>query len=723
MLRKTLLASSIVLGLAACSDNAPTQPVAEAPTAVEVVAQTAQLPDSNPFKHASTLQYQAPDFTKITDEHFKPAFEAGMAEHMAEIDAIANNPEAATFENTLVAMEKSGALLTRTAMVFYNLSSSTSNDARRALETEMGPKFAEHQDNVYLNAKLFERVKAIYEHRAELGLDAEAQRLTEVTYEQFVRAGADLTPEQKLKVRELNKKLSELTNQFGQNLLAASQGNAVLVTDLAQLAGLSEGAIASAKAAAEKGGQEGYLLTLTNTTRQAALSSLENRELRQRLWEASAFRATSGEADNQAILTEIATLRAEKAALFGFNNWAEYKLQSQMAKNPNTVMDLLGSMVPKVVANAQKEADDIAKMMAADGIEGEVQAWDWLYYAEKVRQQKFNLDAGEVAKYFVFDKVLEDGVFYTMNRQYGITFKPRPDLPAYHPDVEVYEIFDKDGESMALFYADYYAREGKRGGAWMNVFVGQSHLLNTQPVIVNVMNIEKAGEGQPQLVSFDEATTMFHEMGHAVHGLFSDVTYPSLAGTNVSRDFVEFPSTFQEDWAVHPEVIANYAKHVETGEPIPADLLAKVMAASKFNLGFDTLEYLASALLDMEWHTISADAKIDSVAGFEAKALEKHGVKLDAIPPRYKSTYFAHIFAGGYSAGYYAYLWSEILAADAFAHIRDTGGLTRERGQLFRDKILSMGNSQDLMETYKGFKGDEPTTEALLIRRGISLAK
>ncbi|ADN77373.1 peptidyl-dipeptidase Dcp [Ferrimonas balearica DSM 9799] len=722
MLRKTLLASSVVLALAACSDTTPTAQTAAAPAA-EAAPQVAQLPDSNPLKNASTLQYQAPDFSRITDEHFKPAFEVGMAQHMAEIEAIANNPEAPTFENTLVAMEKSGALLSRAASVFYNLSSSTSNDARRALETEMGPKFAEHQDNVYLNAKLFERVKAIYDHRAELGLDAESIRLTEVTYEQFVRAGADLSPEQKLKVRELNKKLSELTNQFGQNLLAASQESAVLVTDLAQLSGLSEGAIASAKAAAEKAGKEGYLLTLTNTTRQSALSSLDNRELRQRLWEASAFRATSGEADNQAVLIEIAQLRAEKAALFGFDNWAGYKLQSQMAKDPNTVMDLLGSMVPKVVANANKEAEEIAAMMAADGVEGEVKPWDWLYYAEKVRQQKFNLDAAEVAKYFVFDKVLEDGVFYTMERQYGITFKQRTDLPAYHPDVDVYEIFDKDGKSMALFYADYYAREGKRGGAWMNVFVGQSHLLGTQPVIVNVMNIEKAGEGQPQLVSFDEATTMFHEMGHAVHGLFSDVNYPSLAGTNVSRDFVEFPSTFQEDWAVHPEVIANYAKHVETGEPIPADLLAKVMAASKFNLGFDTLEYLSSALLDMEWHAIGTDAKIDNVADFEAEALAKHGVDLAAIPPRYKSTYFAHIFAGGYSAGYYAYLWSEILAADAFAHIRDTGGLTRERGQLFRDKILSMGNSQDLMETYKGFKGEEPTTEALLIRRGISLAK
>ncbi|MBY6107254.1 M3 family metallopeptidase [Ferrimonas balearica] len=722
MLRKTLLASSVVLALAACSDTTPTAQTAAAPAA-EAAPQVAQLPDSNPLKNASTLQYQAPDFSRITDEHFKPAFEVGMAQHMAEIDAIANNPEAPTFENTLVAMEKSGALLSRAASVFYNLSSSTSNDARRALETEMGPKFAEHQDNVYLNAKLFERVKAIYDHRAELGLDAESIRLTEVTYEQFVRAGADLSPEQKLKVRELNKKLSELTNQFGQNLLAASQESAVLVTDLAQLSGLSEGAIASAKAAAEKAGKEGYLLTLTNTTRQSALSSLDNRELRQRLWEASAFRATSGEADNQAVLIEIAQLRAEKAALFGFDNWAGYKLQSQMAKDPNTVMDLLGSMVPKVVANANKEAEEIAAMMAADGVEGEVKPWDWLYYAEKVRQQKFNLDAAEVAQYFVFDKVLEDGVFYTMERQYGITFKQRTDLPAYHPDVDVYEIFDKDGKSMALFYADYYAREGKRGGAWMNVFVGQSHLLGTQPVIVNVMNIEKAGEGQPQLVSFDEATTMFHEMGHAVHGLFSDVNYPSLAGTNVSRDFVEFPSTFQEDWAVHPEVIANYAKHVETGEPIPADLLAKVMAAGKFNLGFDTLEYLSSALLDMEWHAIGTDAKIDNVADFEAEALAKHGVDLAAIPPRYKSTYFAHIFAGGYSAGYYAYLWSEILAADAFAHIRDTGGLTRERGELFRDKILSMGNTQDLMETYKGFKGEEPTTEALLIRRGISLAK
>ncbi|GAA5192004.1 M3 family metallopeptidase [Ferrimonas gelatinilytica] len=720
MFRNSVLAAGIALALSGCS-GVPTGTDANTEAATEAAI---TLPASNPFAQISPLDYHTPDFSRIEDRHFKPAFEVGMAQQLAEIDQIANNPEPATFENTLVALETSGALLGRVASVFYNLTSSTNNDVRRQLQAELSPKMSEHQDNIYLNAKLFDRVDGLYQRRDELGLDSESLRLLEVTHQQFVLSGAKLNPEQKLKVRALNKALAETTNTFSENLLSASEASAVRVKDRARLAGLSEGEIQGAAAAAKAAGYEGeYLLVLTNTTRQSVLSSLKDRALREQVWKASAYRATEGEFDNRQVLLKIAKLRAEKAALFGFNNWAEYKLQSQMAKTPERVLELLGSMAPKVVANTTVEADAIRAVMAAEGTDFELQPWDWFYYGEKVRQQTYNLDQAEVSQYLEFNRVLEDGVFYTMERLFGITFKPRPDLPVYHPDVTAYEIFDHDGTPMGLFYADYFARDGKRGGAWMNVFVGQSKLLEQKPVIINVMNINKAADGQPQLVSFDEATTMFHEMGHAVHGLFSDVTYPSLAGTAVSRDFVEFPSTFQEDWAFHPDVIANYAKHHETNAPIPQELLDKVLAAAKFNKGFDTLEYLSSALLDMEWHSIGVDAQIDDVAAFEQAALERNGVALDHTPPRYKSSYFAHIFSSptGYSAGYYAYMWSEILAADAFAHIRETGGLTRERGDAFRKGILAVGNSQDLMETYKGFKGAEPTTEALLIRRGIAL--
>ncbi|TKB48864.1 M3 family metallopeptidase [Ferrimonas sediminicola] len=715
MLRQSLLASAVMLSLAACT-SVDTGTKAD-------TAQAVQLADSNPLKNESPLLYRAPDFTKIDDSHFKPAMEAGMAAQLTEVEAIANNPDAPTFENTVVAMEKTGELLSRAASVFYNLVGSTSNDARQALAAEMGPKFSEHNDNIYLNDKLFKRVRTIYNQRNELSLDPEGLRLVENYYQDFVLSGANLNDADKSKVRELNKRLSTLTTKFGDNILAASQEGALLVTDAQELDGLSQGEINAAKLAAESAGKKGYLLTLTNTTRQSALSSLTNRDLREKLWRASAYRATSGEYDNRPVLLELVKLRAEKAALFGYNSWAEYQLQTSMAKTPEAVLDLLGSMAPKVAANAANEAKAIEAMASKDQANFEVKPWDWLYYAEKVRQKEYNLNSAEVSQYFEFNRVLEDGVFYTMNRLFGITLKPRTDIPVYHPDVKVYEIFDKDGSSMGLFYADYFAREGKRGGAWMNTFVSQSNMKGTQPTIINVMNIPKAPEGEPQLVSWDEVTTMFHEFGHGVHGLFSDVYYPSLAGTNVSRDFVEFPSTFQEDWAADPEVIANYAKQYNTGSPIPKELLDKVLAASKFNQGFDTLEYLAAALVDMEWHALSAEeaAKITDVEAFEKAALAKHGVDVEAIPPRYKSAYFAHIFAGGYSAGYYAYMWSEILAADAFAHMRDNGGLTREMGQRFRDTILSRGNSQDLMKTYLDFKGSKPDTTALLERRGISL--
>ncbi|KRS22049.1 dipeptidyl carboxypeptidase II [Alishewanella sp. WH16-1] len=717
-MRKTLLATAVgaVLSLSACSDNtAPTQQANQAAPAA-----TAEVTVTNPFFKKSTLPFEAPNFAEIKDDHFLPAFEEGMKQHMAEIEAIANNPEPATFENTFVAMEKSGELLTRVSRVFYNLTGTDSNEQRRQIQSELAPKMAAHSDNINLNPTLFARVESVYNARNDLGLDAESLRLVEVYYERFVRSGAKLNDEQKTAIRALNEEHSKLTNQFSQNLLAETRNIAVVVDTVEELDGLSPAQITSAANAAKERGLEGkYLLSITNTTRQPILTSLNNREVRQRVWEASANRAQSGEFNNTEIVSRLAQLRAERAKLLGYDNWAAYTLENNMAQNPKAVFDMLGSMVPAVVENTLKEQEAIQAMIREKGGDFDVQPWDWEYYAEFVRQAKYDLDENEVKKYFEFNRVLKDGAFYYLNRFYGVRFEPRPDLPVYHPDVEVYEVFDADGTSIALFYADYFAREGKRGGAWMSSFVGQSHLTGQKPVVVNVMNIPKAPDGEPTLISYDHTTTIFHELGHGVHGMFSSVKYPSLAMTAVSRDFVEFPSTFEEDWAQHPEILANYAKHYQTGEPIPADLLDKVMRSRSFNQGFDTLEYISAALLDMEWHTLGADAPLQNPQQFEAAALKKHGVDLAAVPPRYKSNFFSHSMGGGYSAGYYAYMWSEILAADAFAHVQKNGGLTRENGDHYRKNILSVGNSRPTMESYKAFRGQEPTTDALLIRRGL----
>ncbi|MBW0298654.1 M3 family metallopeptidase [Shewanella xiamenensis] len=675
----------------------------------------------NPLFQASTLQYQAPDFSVIKDEHFQPALEQGIKEQYQEILAIANNPAAPTFDNTIVAMEKSGALLNRASSVFYNLAGSNSNPALRKIQGEMAPKMAAHSDNINLNPALFARIEAIYNDRNNLGLTPEAVRLVEVYHQRFIMAGAKLTDEQKVKIRALNEEQSTLTNEFSQRLLRLTKEIAIVVDNKEQLAGLSDSEITSAANDAKAAGHEGkYLINITNTTRQPILASLENRELRQRIWEASANRGLTGENETASLVSRLAQLRAERAALLGYENWASYRLAPQMAKTPEAVYSMFGSMVPAVVANTEKEAADIQAMINKTGGKFELAPWDWEFYAEKVRQEKYALDANSIRPYFEFNRVLEDGVFYTLKELYGVTLKPRPDLPVYHPDVKAYEMFDADGSSMAIFYADYFAREGKRGGAWMSSFVGQSFLEGTKPVVVNVMNIKKAPEGQPTFVSYNEVTTMFHEMGHGTHGMFSKVTYPSLSGTSVSRDFVEFPSTFEEDWAAHPKVLANYAKHYETGKPIPDELLQKLLKSGSFNQGFDTLEYMAAALVDMEWHSLSPDAPLQDVATFEANALKKHGLNITAVPPRYKSTYFAHAFPGGYSASYYAYMWSEILAADAFAYVQTQGGLNREIGMKYRKTIREVGNSIAPMEAYKNFRGQEPTTEGLLNRRGLN---
>ncbi|WP_028763520.1 M3 family metallopeptidase [Shewanella colwelliana] len=712
-MRKTLLAVSIAttLMISGCSlsDNTTNSPAIAAPQS------------QNPLMSASLLQYQAPDFSIIKDIHFQPALEQGIAAHYQQVLTIANNSEQPSFENTIVALETSGELLNRASKVFYNLAGSNSNPTLRKIQGEMAPKMAAHSDNIHLNSALFTRIDTLYQQRQQLGLTAEEVRLIEIYHQRFVMAGAKLTDTQKAQIRVLNEEQSTLTNEFSQRLLRLTKEIAVIVDSAGELKGLSDSEIRAAKADAKAQGHEGkYLISITNTTRQPILAKLENRELRQQVWQASSDRGMSGDNETASLVSRLAQLRAERAALLGYDSWADYRLTPQMAKTPEAVYEMFGSMVPAVVANTQKEADDIQTMINKTGGQFTLAPWDWAFYAEKVRQEKFDLDEASIKPYFEFNRVLEDGVFFTLEKLYGVTLKPRPDLPVYHEDIKAYEMFDVDGSSMAIFYADYFAREGKRGGAWMSSFVTQSTLLNSKPVVVNVMNIKKAPDGEPTFVSYDEVTTMFHEMGHGTHGMFSKVTYPSLSGTAVSRDFVEFPSTFEEDWAAHPEVLANYAKHYQTGEVIPKELLNKLLKSRSFNQGFDTLEYMAAALVDLEWHSLPADAALQDVAQFEAAALKKHGVDIAAVPPRYKSTYFAHAFPGGYSASYYAYMWSEILAADAFAYVQTQGGLNREIGMKFRKTIREVGNSIPPMEAYKAFRGEAPTTDALLKRRGLN---
>lgn len=711
-MRKSLLALAVgaILAISGCSTHNPQ----------DTNLASAEATQNNPLFAKSTLQYQAPDFRLIKDEHFKPALEAGIAEHYQEVLAIANNPEKPTFANTIVALEKSGELLSRASSVFYNLTGSNSNPELRKIQGEMAPKMAAHSDNVNLNPELFARIDSLYSQRQQLGLSSEEVRLIEVYHQRFVLAGAKLTENEKAQIRALNEEQSKLVNEFQQRLMRMNKEIAVTVTDVAQLEGLSDSAIRNAAADAKAAGLDGqYLISITNTTRQPVLAQLKNRELRKQIWEASAYRGLEGENETASLVARLAQLRAERAALLGFDNWASYRLSPQMAKTPEAVYEMFGSMVPAVVANTQKEAADIQAMIDKTGGKFQLKPWDWAFYAELVRQEKYDLDEASLKPYFEFNRVLEDGVFFTLNQLYGVTFKPRPDLPVYHPDVKAWEMFDADGSSMAIFYGDYFAREGKRGGAWMSSFVNQNLLKGDKPVVVNVMNIKKAPEGEATFVSYDEVTTMFHELGHGTHGMFSKVTYPSLSGTAVSRDFVEFPSTFEEDWAGHPQVLANYAKHYQTGEPLPKAMLDKLLKSRSFNQGFDTLEYMAAALVDMEWHSLDKSAPLQNVAEFEAKALEKHDLNIEAVPPRYKSTYFAHAFPGGYSASYYAYMWSEILAADAFAYVQTQGGLKRDIGMKYRKTIREVGNSVPPMEAYKNFRGQEPTTDALLKRRGL----
>ncbi|PKD44558.1 M3 family metallopeptidase [Rhodohalobacter barkolensis] len=677
----------------------------------------------NPFYSESSLPFEAPDFDNIENRHFMPAFERGMKEGLEQIEAIANQDIPPTFDNTIVAMEQSGDLLTRVQQVFYNLTSAHTNDEIQDIQSELAPKLAAHSDNIYLNRNLFERVETLYNDIESLSLSDEAEKLLSDIYRDFVRAGAQLSDSEQQRMREINERMSSLTTEFQEKLLAMTRERAVVVDDIDMLEGLSNDRIAAAKEAAEqRDHDDSYLINISNTTRHPLLSSLSNREMRKQIWEASAYRGLgeNGGIDTRPILLEIAELRAERVQLLGYETYAHYAIEPQTGETPERVLELLKDLIPPVVTNSEVEAELIREYMQQDGIEDDLQPWDWEYYAEKVRQERYDINDNEVRAYFELNRVLDDGVFFAMEKLFGITFEERFDLPVYHEDVRVWNVMDEDGSQIGLFYGDFFSRDSKRGGAWMNSFVVQSHLKEKNPVVVNVLNITPPAEGEPALVSFDNVTTLFHEMGHAVHGLFSDVTYPSLAGTSVPRDFVEFPSTFQEDWAILPEVLENYAKHHETGERIPQDLLDKLIEAREFNQGFNTYEYLAATLVDMEWHLLDQSSIPSDVEAFEQASLAKYNLANPAIPPRYKSTYFSHIFSGGYAANYYAYIWSEILAADAFAFMSNQGGLTRDNGNRFREYILSQGGSEEAMDLYRNYRGGEPDVQHLLERRGLT---
>ncbi len=680
------------------------------------------MPLENPLLVRSSLPFEAPLFDAIKETHFMPAFEAGIQQQLDEIQKIADQDSGPTFDNTLIAMERTGETLRRVQAVFFNLCAANTNDELQQIETQITPKLASHSDNILLNTKLFQRVEQLWNMRDQLKLNEEQGRLLKEQYEQFIRAGAKLAEAQQTEIRSINEQLSSLGTEFQNNLLAITKEQSVWVDDVAELDGMSAAEIAAAAQAAKDRGKEGkYLLAITNTTRQPILTSLKNRELRQRVWEASAYRGLGRNAglDNRPLVLKLARFRAGRASILGYENHAAFTLENQMAEKPEAAFKMLKDLAPKVLVNAKAEADKIRAMMQSEGADFELQPWDWEYYAEKVRQKEYQFDEGLIKPYFELDNVLKNGVFYTLKLLYGIEFRERKDLPVYHPDVRTFDVFGEDGKQIGLFYADYFQRDAKRGGAWMDALVSQSRLLNQLPVIVNVMNVPRPAKGEPALLSLDLVTTMFHEAGHGVHGLFSSVEYPMLSGTSVPRDFVEFPSTFHEDWSIDPAILKNYAKHHQTGEPIPQDLLEKAVRANKFNKGFDTLEYVSAALLDLAWHSLTKEQIPTDVEAFERETLASLGLDYQPIPPRYRTAYFAHVWSGGYSAGYYAYLWSEVLAADAFAFMQTRGGWNRMNGQAFRDAILSKGGTREVMDQYTAFRGQEPTVDALLIRRGL----
>jgi peptidyl-dipeptidase Dcp len=692
-------------------------------TAVHAAPTPAGLNPSNPFAKPSSLPFQYPPFDKIKDEHFKPAFEAGMREQLREIAAIANNKAAPTFDNTIVAMERTGQLLFRVSTTFSNLQSANTDKQLDDIDREMSPKLAAHHDAIYLNDKLYQRVKAVYDQRDKLHLDAESKYLVERYHRDFVRAGAKLSSADKDKLKAYNSEIASLQSQFAQNTLKEANASALVVDTRAELDGLSDAQIEAAAAEAKARGLAGkYVLALANTTGQPPLAQLTNRATRERLMAASLARGSrGGQFDNRELVLRLVKLRAEKAALLGYPNFAAYSLEEETAKTPEAVNKLLGELARPAVNNARKEAAEIQKLIDAEHGGFQVGAQDWAYYSDKVRAAKYAFDENQLKPYFELNSVVQNGVFYAAHMEYGLTFKERHDLPVYNPDVRTFDVFDANGKQLAIFIMDYYARPNKQGGAWMNEYVTQNALLGTRPVVANHLNIPKPPAGEPTLLTYDEVRTAFHEFGHALHGMFSNVKYPTFGGANTPRDFVEYPSQVNEMWATWPEVLANYAKHYKTGAPMPKELLDKVLATKKFNQGYMTTEYLAASLLDQRWHQLAPSQVPTDVVAFEAQALKDAGVDFAPVPPRYRTTYFSHIFSLGYSAGYYAYLWSEKLDADTVEWFKENGGLLRKNGDHFRQTLLSRGGSADAMELYRNFRGRDARIEPLLERRGLTL--
>lgn len=679
----------------------------------------------NPLLTASPLPFQLPPFDRLQDSDFAPAYDQGIAEQLKEVEAVAANPVPATFDNTLVALERSGRLLNRVDDVFSNLNGANTNPVMQQVEREMAPKLSAQQDAIQLNPALFARIRTLYDKRTQLGLDAESLRLLERYYKDFVRAGALLSESDKTRLKTLNAELAALQTTFSQNVLKETNASAVVVDRRTDLAGMSAHEIAATEEAATAAKKEGkFVIRLLNTSGQPALGSLENRPLRQRLQEVSVSRGSrGGEFDNRAVVLRIVALRAERAALLGYASHAAYMLEDQTARTPAAVDQLLAQLAPPAVANARREAADIQAIIDAEHGGFQLAAYDWDFYSERVRRARYAFDESQLRPYFELNHVLQDGVFYAAHRLYGLTFKERHDLPVYQPDVRVFEVFDADGQPLALFLADYFARPAKRGGAWMSAYISQSELLGTKPVVANHLNIPKPPAGEPALLTFDEVRTMFHEFGHALHGMFSRVRYPRFSGTSVPRDFVEFPSQVNEMWAVWPEVLKNYAKHYQTGEPMPPALLDPMLAARKFNQGFMTTEYLAAALLDLAWHELKpGEIPVDEPA-FETAALHRAGMDFAPVPPRYHSTYFSHVFSGiSYSAGYYSYIWAEVLDADSVEWFQQHGGFTRTNGDHFRETVLSRGGSEEPMALFRNFTGGDADIKPLLHRRGLEPA-
>jgi peptidyl-dipeptidase Dcp len=684
------------------------------------LAAAADFGPSNPFFSPSTLPFHAPPFDKIKDEDFQPAIEAGMAVQQAEVQAIADNSAPPTFDNTIVAMEKTGQLLDRVMTVFDGITGANTNDTLQKVKTLEAPKLAAHHDFIFLNTKLFARVAAIYKQRAALRLDAESLRLVERYYDNFVHAGANLSEADKTELRRLNEEISALSNTYTNKILAASKQGAYSTTDKAALAGFSEARIAAATQAAKSRQVEGFVIPLQNTTQQPDLVSLSDRATRQAIFEHSWNRTERGDAnDTRDTIAHLAQLRAQKAKLLGFPSFAAWKLEDQMAKTPEAALRFMDAIVPAATEKAAHEAKDIQDIIDAQKGGFQLQPWDWNFYADQVRKARYDLDDAEVKPYFELNNVLQNGVFYAATQLYGITFKERHDIPVYQPDVRVYEVFDADGKHLAIFYCDYFKRDNKNGGAWMSEFVGQSRLLGNTPVVYNVANLPKPAEGEPALISFTDVVTMFHEFGHALHGMFSNAKYPTLAGTSTARDFVEFPSQFNEHWALYPSIFAHYVRHYKTGALMPEELAARIRKAATFNKGYDMTELLAAAELDMQWHFLTPQAPLQNPDEFEKQALDKTHLNVSYVPPRYRSTFFSHIWQGGYSAGYYAYLWTQMLADDAYEWFNEHGELSRANGDRFRKMVLSRGNTEDLAKMYEAWRGVLPNSKAMLKYRGL----